>query len=45
MAAAIPLRRLAKPEEVAATVIHLLSSASAFTTGAEVVIDGGLVAG
>jgi NAD(P)-dependent dehydrogenase (short-subunit alcohol dehydrogenase family) len=45
MAAAIPLRRLAKPEEVAAAVVHLLSSASAFTTGAEFVIDGGLVAG
>jgi NAD(P)-dependent dehydrogenase (short-subunit alcohol dehydrogenase family) len=45
MAAAIPVRRLAKPEEVAATILHLLSSASAFTTGAEFVVDGGLVAG
>ncbi len=45
MARAIPMRRLARPEEVAATVVHLLSPASSFTTGAEMVIDGGLVAG
>lgn len=45
MAAAIPLGRLARPEEIAASVVHLLSPASAFTTGAELVIDGGLVAG
>lgn len=44
MAGAIPLRRLARPEEVAAAVVHLLSPASAFTTGAEIVIDGGLTA-
>lgn len=44
MAEAIPLRRLAKPEEVAAAVVHLLSPASAFTTGAEILIDGGLTA-
>ena len=45
MAEAIPMRRLAKPHEVAATVVHLLSPASSFTTGSELVIDGGLVAG
>jgi len=45
MAGAIPMGRLARPEEVAASVVHLLSPASAFTTGAELVIDGGLVAG
>jgi 3(or 17)beta-hydroxysteroid dehydrogenase len=45
MAAAIPLRRLAKPLEVAASVIHLLSPAAGFITGAELVIDGGLIAG
>lgn len=44
MAASIPLRRLARPEEVAATVVHLLSPAAAFTTGAEIVLDGGLTA-
>jgi len=45
MAAAIPLRRLAKPEEVTAAILHLLAPVSGFTTGAEIVIDGGLVAG
>jgi NAD(P)-dependent dehydrogenase (short-subunit alcohol dehydrogenase family) len=45
MEAAIPLRRLAQPGEVAAGVVHLLSPASSYTTGSELVIDGGLVAG
>jgi len=45
MAGAIPMGRLAQPAEVAASVVHLLSPASSFTTGAELVIDGGLVAG
>jgi NAD(P)-dependent dehydrogenase (short-subunit alcohol dehydrogenase family) len=40
-----PLRRLARPEEVAASVVHLLSPAASFITGSEMVIDGGLVAG
>ncbi|HUF88078.1 MAG TPA: SDR family oxidoreductase [Thermohalobaculum sp.] len=44
MAQAIPLRRLARPEEVAAAVVHLLSPAAAFITGSELVIDGGLTA-
>jgi len=45
MAASIPLHRLAKPQEVAASVIHLLSPAAGFITGSEIVIDGGLTAG
>ena len=45
MAASIPLRRLARPGEVAASVVHLLSPAASFITGFEMVIDGGLVAG
>ncbi len=45
MAASIPLRRMAQPHEVAASIVHLLSPAASFITGSEMVIDGGLVAG
>lgn len=44
MAASIPLRRLARPGEVAASIVHLLSPAAGFVTGSELVIDGGLTA-
>ena len=36
-----PLKRYGKPEEVAHTVAFLLSDASSFITGSEIVIDGG----
>jgi 3(or 17)beta-hydroxysteroid dehydrogenase len=42
--AAAPLGRLAQPIEVARTILFLASDESAFTTGAEVVVDGGLTA-
>jgi 3(or 17)beta-hydroxysteroid dehydrogenase len=44
-AAAAPLGRLAQPIEIAQTVLFLASDESAFTTGAEIVVDGGLTAG
>jgi len=44
MIAEIPLGRMAEPYEVAASVVWLLSDSSSFMTGAELVIDGGLVA-
>jgi len=43
--AQIPLGRLGQPHEVANTVVWLLSEASSFTTGSEVLVDGGLIAG
>ena len=44
MRASIPLRRFARAEEVAEAVVHLLCPASAFTTGSETILDGGLSA-
>lgn len=37
----IPLRRIATPEEIAAGIVYLSSDESGFTTGSELVIDGG----
>src|SRR5580700_2703129 len=43
-AKAAPLGRFAKPIEVARTILFLASDESAFTTGAELAVDGGLTA-
>ncbi|MBI1203517.1 MAG: SDR family oxidoreductase [Rhodopseudomonas sp.] len=40
----IPLARLGRPGEVAGLCVYLLSDASAFITGADLPIDGGLTA-
>jgi NAD(P)-dependent dehydrogenase (short-subunit alcohol dehydrogenase family) len=44
MASEVPLGRFGRPEEVASMCAYLLSDASAFVTGAEFVLDGGLTA-
>ena len=40
----IPMRRMAKPEEVSNLVLYLASDESKYSTGSEFVIDGGLTA-
>jgi 3(or 17)beta-hydroxysteroid dehydrogenase len=42
--AAAPLGRLAQPIEVARTILFLASADSTFTTGAELIVDGGMTA-
>lgn len=37
----IPFERFGEPDELAGAVIYLLSEASSYTSGAEIVIDGG----
>lgn len=44
MAQAMPLKRLGQPQELANAVLFLASDESAFMTGAELVIDGGMTA-
>ena len=36
------LKRMAKPEEIARSVLHLASDASSFITGAAILVDGGV---
>jgi 3(or 17)beta-hydroxysteroid dehydrogenase len=44
LAASVPLGRFGTPAEVAELAVYLLSEESAFVTGAEFVLDGGLTA-
>jgi NAD(P)-dependent dehydrogenase (short-subunit alcohol dehydrogenase family) len=41
IAGQIPLKRFAEPDEIAAAVLYLASTESAFVVGTELVIDGG----
>jgi len=41
----VPLRRFGTPREVADVVVYLASDESGYTTGAELVLDGGILAG
>ncbi|OBF58907.1 short-chain dehydrogenase [Mycobacterium sp. 852002-53434_SCH5985345] len=43
MAAQLPMKRLGRPEEIAAAVLFLASDQSSFLTGAELTVDGGQI--
>ena len=45
MSKAIPMKRLAVPEDMAAAAIWLASDAAAYVTGQSIVVDGGLMTG
>lgn len=38
----IPMRRHAEPEEMAGTVLYLVSNASSYVTGETIIVDGGM---
>lgn len=40
----VPLKRIGRPEEIASTILFLLSDSAAYMTGSVLVVDGGLTA-
>jgi NAD(P)-dependent dehydrogenase (short-subunit alcohol dehydrogenase family) len=44
LAASVPLGRIGEPEDIANAIVFLSSTQSKYMTGAEIVVDGGMVA-
>lgn len=40
----VPMRRLGQPQELAGAVLYLASEAASYTTGSDILVDGGFVA-
>ncbi len=40
----IPLGRIAQPDEMASTILYMVSDASSYTTGSCIIVDGGMLA-
>jgi NAD(P)-dependent dehydrogenase (short-subunit alcohol dehydrogenase family) len=45
LAKVIPMRRVGQPDDIKALALFLASPASAYITGQEIVIDGGMTLG
>jgi NAD(P)-dependent dehydrogenase (short-subunit alcohol dehydrogenase family) len=41
----LPSKRIGNPDEIAGAALYLASDAASYTTGAEILIDGGLLLG
>jgi NAD(P)-dependent dehydrogenase (short-subunit alcohol dehydrogenase family) len=41
----VPMKRVAKPDEMAGTVLYLVSDAASYTTGTCINVDGGYLLG
>ena len=40
----IPIKRIGTPEDIANTILFLLSDQSGYITGTEIIVDGGVTA-